>query len=244
MGWTRRMKILWVSALPLAALAAPYPVSAGEGIGALLEKTVRAYGGEKVLSGVATVREVGRVDSRMRGVEGELLRVFRYPGDLRVEIAYPGSGKEVRVLSGKKGWRQGRQVSGPPYDAMVLQAGRLALPRILLAAGRKVEDRGTAERGGKTVRVLSFPLAAGMSMQVEIDPDSGRILRSVGRSETGMGSMPGGIEFVTEYGDFRTVDGVLFAFREKNFAMGHHTGDTVLTRIEILGTPPEGTFRP
>jgi len=244
MGWVRRMKILTVAAFSLVALAAPPLLRAGEGSGVLVAKAVRAYGGEKVLSRAAAVRQEGRVTSRMRGVEGEILRVFRYPGDLRVEIAYPGVEKEVRILNGKKGWRQERPVSGPPYDAMVLQAGRLALPRNLLDAGGKVEDLGIAEREGKTVHVLSFHLADGMSMRVEIEPDSGRILRSVGRSENGMKSMPGGIEFVTEYEDFREVDGVLFPFRERNFAMGHHTGDTVLTRIEFLQTVPEGSFRP
>lgn len=242
MGWKRGLWIL----LALAVLpAAPGTgVAAGGEAGDLLEKVVGAYGGERALSQVVVLRETGRVGSKMRGVEGELLRVYRSPGDLRVEISYPGTEREVRVLSGKNGWRQGRPVSGPPFDAMVLQAARLALPRNLLEAAGKVEDLGAVQRDGRSLRVLSFPLGEGISMRVEIDPATGRILRSAGRSESGRGGMPGGIEFITEYGDFREVDGVLFPFREKNIAMGTHTGDTVLDRIEILAAAPEGSFRP
>lgn len=244
MAWMGRMKFLAIPALFLAAMLVPSLLQAGEGAETLIGKTVTAYGGERALSRVATVREIGRVGSRMRGVEGEILRVYRYPRDLRVEIAYPGVESEIRILHGEKGWRQGHSVSGPPFEAMVLQAERLALPRNLLAAAGRIEDLGTVEREGKTLRALSFLLGNGMSMRVEIDPATGRILRSVGRSESGMGSMPGGIEFVTEYGDFREIDGVLFPFREKNFAMGHHTGDTVLRRIEILPEAPQDSFRP
>jgi len=242
MGWKPGMWLLLILAvLPAAPRTG---VAAGGETERLLEKVVGTYGGERALSRVVVLRETGRVGSKMRGVEGELLRVYRHPGDLRVEISYPGMEREVRVLSGKNGWRQGRPVSGPPFEAMVLQAARLALPRNLLAAAGNIEDLGTVQRERKVLRALSFPLGGGMSMRVEIDPATGRILRSAGRSESGMGSMPGGIEFVTEYEDFREIDGVLFPFRERNIAMGYHTGDTVLTRIEIQSAAPEGSFRP
>lgn len=101
MGWKRGLWIL----LALAVLpAAPGTgVAAGGEAGDLLEKVVGAYGGERALSQVVVLRETGRVGSKMRGVEGELLRVYRSPGDLRVEISYPGTEREVRVLSGKNG---------------------------------------------------------------------------------------------------------------------------------------------
>lgn len=236
----------WECVAAALAVLIVFPIgvaTAGE-TDVLVRKVVGAYGGKVGLSSVIVLRETGRVVSRRSGVEGEILRVYRYPGDLRVEIAYPGMEKEVRVLNGKNGWRRGRRVSGPPFDAMALQAARLALPRNLLAAAGKIEDLGTVEREGKTLRVLSFPLGKEEAMRVEIDPATGRILRSAGLGGSGMESTAGGIEFVTEYGDFREVDGVLFAFREKNFAMGHHVGDTVLTRIEILAAAPPGVFNP
>ena len=53
-----------------------------------------------------------------------------------------------------------------------------------------------------------------------------------------------GVEFVTTYSDFRTVDGVLVPFREGNWANGKTTGETVLERVSFVpGHAPE-MFRP
>jgi hypothetical protein len=50
--------------------------------------------------------------------------------------------------------------------------------------------------------------------------------------------------FATDYADFRTVDGVLFPFREANFASNQSTGETVLTKI-VVNPPLSGKdFRP
>jgi hypothetical protein len=57
-----------------------------------------------------------------------------------------------------------------------------------------------------------------------------------------MGGKP--LEFVTRYSDNRMVDGVLHPFREDNFANGFVTGETTLSRVEVLESFPPGTFRP
>jgi alkylation response protein AidB-like acyl-CoA dehydrogenase len=57
------------------------------------------------------------------------VRVFARPTKLRVEIGT----NEVRLVDGPKGWRNGKEVRGMQYEAMVLQAVRLDLPWQLLA---------------------------------------------------------------------------------------------------------------
>ncbi len=52
------------------------------------------------------------------------------------------------------------------------------------------------------------------------------------------------MEFGTEYEDFRKVGELLFAFREKNYASGRYTADTVLTSIEIVEKQPAARFEP
>ena len=242
MRWSSGLRLLAVLAVVGAGIGTR--TAGGGELEVLLEKVAGAYGGEKALARLVAFRETGTVRSKMRGVEGELVRIYRHPGDLRVEISYPGMEREVRVLNGREGWRQGKPVSGPPFEAMVLQAARLALPRNLLSAAGRIADLGTVRRDGKGLRALSFSPGEGMSMRVEVDPDSGRILRSLARSESGLEGMPGGIGFETVFEDFREVDGVRFPFLEQNFAMGRHTGETVLNRVEILAAAPEGSFRP
>jgi hypothetical protein len=42
-----------------------------------------------------------------------------------------------------------------------------------------------------------------------------------------------GTRFATQYEDFRTVEGVLFAFREQNYASGQHTGTTRVREVRF-----------
>lgn len=216
-------------------------VASGD-IDRLVAKTVKAYGGEEALRNAPAVRHTGQVTSRMRGgAAGSIVREFERPNRLRVVIRY-GSETEDRVYDGKTGWRQGKIVTGPPLDAMVLQAARMDLPLILLNRESTLIDRGRTTFEGKEVRTLELPLGSGLALTVDIDPASGRIVRSSGRGGDRGGGVP--LEFVTRYMDFRMVDGLLHPFREGNFANGFVTGETTLSRVEVLKSLPPGTFRP
>lgn len=208
----------------------------------LVARTVKAYGGEKALRNAPAVRHTGQVTSTMRGgAAGSIVREFERPNRLRVVIRY-GSETEDRVYDGKTGWRQGKAVTGPPLDAMVLQAARMDLPLILLDRKRDLVDRGTAADEGTELRALELPLGNGLALTVHIDPASGRIVRSSGTGGGRGGGPP--LVFVTRYSDYRTVDGLLHPFREGNFANGFVTGETTLSKVEVLKSLPPGTFRP
>ena len=215
---------------------------ASDDIDRLIAQTVKAYGGEKALRNAPAVRHTGQVTSRMRGgAAGSIVREFERPNRLRVLIRY-GSETEDRVYDGKTGWRQGKIVTGPPLDAMVLQAARMDLPLILLDRKGDLVDRGRTIYEGKEVRTLELPLGSGLALTVDIDPASGRILRSTGRGGDRGGGVP--LEFVTSYMDYRIVDGILHPFREGNIANGFVTGETTLSRVDILKSFPAETFRP
>jgi len=209
----------------------------------LVAQTIKAYGGEKALRNAPAVRHTGQVTSRMRGgATGSIFREFERPNRLRVVIRY-GSETEDRVYDGKTGWRQGKIVTGPPLDAMVLQAARMDLPLILLDRKKDLVDRGPTAYEGMEVRTLELPLGGGLALTVDIDPASGRIVRSSGRGgRGGTGGIP--LEFITSYSDYRIVDGILSPFREGNFANGFVTGETTLSKVEVLKSLPPGTFQP
>lgn len=73
--------------------------------------------------------------------------------------------------------------------------------------------------------VLEVAIAPGLTVTMEVDPKTNRVVRSVGKGE--------GIEFATSFGDFKSVDGLLFPFSEENFANGTKTATTTLTKIEV-----------
>jgi hypothetical protein len=227
-------------ALTLIAVASPSRAAAPPPeVAALVERCVAAYGGAAALRSLVAVRQAGTVTSLLHpGQAGRLQRVAARGGRLRVEIAWSGE-PEVRVVDGPTGWRGGAPVQGPPLSAMVLQAARFDLPLRLKEGLDRLEDRGVVEQDGKRLRALALEVAPGLVVEAGLDPATGRILRS--RAATSSGPA---IEFVTTYGDFRTVGGLLFAFREGNWANGASTGETVLTSVELLARLPEGAFRP
>ena len=213
-----------------------------EELGPLLDKMAGAYGGRDRLEKLIAVRETGQVTAATKvGNSGMVVRTFARPLKLRIEIGDPAHPAEVRVLDGTNGWRNGKSVTGPACDAMVLQAARLDLPFQLLAHKPKLVEKEPIEYHGQRVRVVELPLENDLSMTCGIAPDSGRILFSSGQTTGGpMGRM----KFETSYDDFRTVDGLLFAFKETNLAGGTKTADTTISTIQVLKTAPDDVFKP
>ena len=210
-----------------------------EDVGALVDKMAAAYGGQAVLEKVTAVRQEGKVEAMMRvGSSGPILRTYARESKLRIQIGEAPKFTEVRVLNGANGWRNGQPATGVSYEAMVLQAARLDLPWLLIKNKTKLVDDGVMERDGRQLRVLELPLENGLSVSAGIDPKTGHILFSSGRTKTGS------MTFETAYDDLRTVDGVLFAFKEINMAQGTKTAETILSKIEILKKVPEDVFRP
>jgi len=226
-----------MTALALALLLAA-PPQAPEELERLVERVLQAYGGEAALKATPARVEEGSTSSLLHpGEPGRTRRVVGRDGSLRVEVRFGRSPEEVRMLHDGRASRNGADVTGtPPHAAMLLQAARLQLPLLLHEARRRVTDLGLRETGGRPLRVLELALPGGMLLQVGIDMETARILRSAGGLESA------GLQFATEYADFRKVKGILVPFREENFAQGRRTGETVLEKVQVLADPPPGTF--
>jgi hypothetical protein len=218
----------------LAAASAPKPDAP-----TLVGRCIEAYGGRPGLARSAAVVDTGTVTSILHpGVVGRIARAYQREGKLRVEVKFGDEG-EIRVLDGVRGWRQGQEVARDRLASMILQAARLDLPSLLWKWIDRVEDRGTMDLDGRTLRVLVIQVGPGLLVEADVDPSTGRILRSRGSS-----GGPAPIEFITTYSDFRTVDGVLVPFREANWANGSSTGETVLEKVEFPAELPDDLFRP
>ncbi|PIU79763.1 MAG: hypothetical protein COS73_02510 [Nitrospirae bacterium CG06_land_8_20_14_3_00_70_43] len=189
----------------------------------------------------AVVRQTGVVQPRVRhgGESGRLTRLFDTTGRLRVEIAYSGGARELRLLDGGRGWRDGDEVAGPARAAMAVQVARLILPTLLGQHAAEVIDGGSVAVAGGTVRLLVLPMGD-LFLEAAIDPATGHIVRTTGRIPTG----PVTLTFTTELSDLRRVGPLLFPFHEENFAQGSHTATTVVERVELLDRIDPGRFRP
>lgn len=225
-----------------AALAAAPDTSPRADVPALVRRCVAAYGGKAALARAARSWVEGTATSVVLhpGEAGRIVRVYERPSRLRVDIAYGGGPPEVRVLDGRRGWRDGQEASGPRLDAMILQAARLDLPAALQSAGGKLKDGGTADLDGTPVRLLAIEPGPGLMVEAAIDPATGRILRTRGASIGGEMTL----EFVTTYSEFKQVDGVLVATREENWANGKSTGVTLLQKVSFPAKLPANAFAP
>ena len=210
------MRIL--AALSLAVLATT--ANAAD----LADRVIDAYGGQTAWANVKVIRPTGIVTSRMQRANGELLRELARPSKLRVEIRYP-SVSEVRVVDGRRGTRDGEEAHGPALDAMILQAARIDIPAILIARRDAVQEGPRGRYNDAEVRTLLVDLGDGLSLKLDVDPETCRVVHSAG-------IMPS-MQFETEYGDFRKIDGRLFAFHETNIAGTTRTGETFLHNVVI-----------
>lgn len=204
---------------------------------------IEAYGGEEAIAAASAFVQTGEIVSTGRSSEpGRILRAFHRPDKLRVEISYPDRDVELRVLVGNKGWRGGRPVGGPMHHSMALQAIRLDYPAFLLAAPEQVSEGEPLERDGRAFRVLVMDVGAGLTLSAEVDPETGRIHRTI--AHIPFDRVPDGLEFINEYSDFREVNGVLFAFKEVAYAQGQHTADITLEEMKTYDVLPADHFDP
>lgn len=223
----------------LLLLASPSVAPATGTVNQVVARVVAAYGGQKALDGAHAIRETGHVTSPTRGT-ATLLREFEGHDRLRIQVEFSTEDREVRLLDGARASRNGKDVAGPPRDAMVLQAARLELPALLSDAKTHPLDLGEVKRDGAVLRALEISLGAGMKLTVLVAPD-GRIVRT--ESTAPAGAM-GTLRFDADYSDFRVVKGVLYAFTEDTHANGQATGQTRLDNVEVLTGFPVQTWKP
>jgi len=220
---------------------APGTVAGKESVAALIRRSMDAYGGSRAQVRLGCVRVTGNARSPLHPDEaGRVIRIFARSNRLRLEVAYPGSAPEVRILDGPRAFRYGEPASAAVAAMLQLQAARLDLPALLEEWEPRVEDLGEVAHEGQQLRVLGLEIAAGVKLEAGLEPRTGRILYVRGLAGNG----PRPLEVFTVYRDFREVDGVLFPFREEGWANGEPTGEVEISQVEFLDEPPEKAFEP
>lgn len=211
------------------------PAHAGEPLDNILSRVAAAYGAQAPNA----IREAGTTISFRQG-NGVLTRLYAAPDRFRIEIRY-ASRIESRTMAGKQAWQQGEPANPVLRNAIALQAARIALPWNMLERRAALADLGeVAGTEGKTLRAVEFSVDQQIRMVVEIDPHTGHILRSRGIQSLGTNSM----EFATVYSDFRRRGGRAHAAREDHYAMGQHTGYSLIDEVEYPARIPDDAFRP
>lgn len=219
-----------------AAGTAPAPPGADAAGKALLARVVEGLGGAAKVAAVKAVRQ--KVTAKMRTPQGEMpieieaLAVL--PGTMRQQVQTPMGAMtsvitpDVAFITGPMGTRdlppsQKESTLRELRNTPLYVAQHAADPKLSLRAGAK-EKVGDVE-----AQVLEGSLE-GTDFKWWVDPATGRVLKSVSQV-TGMGGAP--VEQVTEFSDFRTVDGMTVAFKRKMTRGGEDAGSAEITEYAI-----------
>jgi hypothetical protein len=218
----------------LVSITLAGPCFAADSLQQLLVKVAAAYG-----PAPGAIRETGKTYSTLEG-EGSLLRLYKFPDQFHIEIVY-AMANEDRTMVGPKAWNKKERASQMSRGAITLQAARVALPWSLLSRQSAAIDRGSATvADGRAVRLVEFALEDALRMLVDVDPETGYILRSRGIYVMGDSA----IEFATLFSDFRKDGGRIHAAREEQFAAGTKTGYSFIEKVEYLDSMPDSAFAP
>jgi hypothetical protein len=204
----------------------------------ILDKLVESYGGEQNLRKLERMSQEWTVVALMSKRHGTDLRSVRLPGKLRVVLSYPDR-KETRLLDGEASYVAFGEDSlaiaqSFQRDAMRLQLMRLYSPLALRDRIDRLEILPNEEN------LILTLVENDLRADYMIDRDQWRIIKVLGTQVIGDREM----RFLTEYSDFRFVEGVLVHHGENKFAGNVNTAVLELRRLELDVNFNSGYFLP
>jgi hypothetical protein len=204
----------------------------------VLERMILAYGGEENIHKLDTVVQEWGFVALMGNRHGTDIRRLRTPAQLKVELTYPNK-TETRILNGEASHvifnGTAAIVARPPQrDAMRLQLMRLYSPSVL----HDRSDFLTLTLDGEFC-ALSL-VENGLRTDYLVNKETWRIEKVVGTLMINGAEM----QFLTEYSDFKFLDGVLIHEKENKFAGGINTAVLQLRRITLDADLGDSAFLP
>jgi predicted Zn-dependent peptidase len=201
------------------ATAAPRARTAGSASAQdLIDRAVRAKGGEAKLRSVKTVKATATMTVTIAGskpVDLETMTSIRYPGSFRTDAKTP-AGPLVQVFHNGEFWvRDARGAHDQPSGVANEMRSNVQRDSIGLLVGlldRKVAAARVADVqiDGRAMPAIEVKGPAMPPLTVVFDPSSDLIVRQRYRSPATPGGTP--VETEEEYSDFRDVSGLKVAF--------------------------------
>jgi hypothetical protein len=210
----------------------------------IVEGIIEAYGGKDAITKVKNVFAKGPIRAFMRQDNGTYTRHMALDRKLRVDIRYTQS-SELRILNGSEGWRGENKgalnkVEGFQYLAMVYQYNQLNIPYGLIKDQYDVKWIGEAEVEGSQTDILALSGEDGPAMEIYVDRNDHRILKTSGFFDFG-GQR---VDLTAEFAEFKKVHGVLFPFKITNYSEGFKLGETDLKEVRVNVRMKDSLFRP
>src|SRR5262245_26331388 len=241
---------VWVTGL-LSGLGAPDRAEDDKDTRAILDKGIKALGGEEKLSKVkaATWKVKGKII--VDGNENPFTLQVTVQGLDRIRSAFEGEFggtpiKGMTVLAGDKGWRQfADNTMELDRDALANEKRTLYLQVIpamlvpLKGKGFKVQSAGEEKVGGKPAVGIKVTGPEGKDFTLYFDKESGLPVKQVAKVLDFMGN-----EFTQEtiYADYKEFQGIKKATKVENKRNGTTFLEGKITDFKVLDKVDAKTF--
>jgi hypothetical protein len=202
----------------------------------VVERLVTTYGGQQNLAKLNSTQQLWKIHVLATGSEGQDYRKVLLPDHLSVDLTYPNR-TESRSLSGNSAFRSYNRSELKPANSVQADAQRLQLMRLYTPL---ILQRKLGQLEFTDDRLFCMLSLKDSSIRVDylVNKETWRIEKVAGTMSMGKGKM----EFLTEYSDFRMVDGVLMHHKENKYAGNVNTARLELLKIEFDSNLDPGDF--
>jgi outer membrane lipoprotein-sorting protein len=223
------------------AVAAVFAVSAfGQTADELIEKNIQARGGLEKMKAVKSLRLTGKIVVGP-GIEAPFVRETSRPNNVRLEFTIQGM-TAVQTFDGTNAWALMPFLGKKEPEAMtadelkdVEDQADIDGPLIdYKAKGHTVELIGKEDIEGTPAFKLKVSKKNGDIDYTYLDAES--FLEIKGQSKRSIRGQE--VEVETSFGDYKEVDGVLFAYSIQQKAKGTQAGGNMAITIDKIETNP------
>lgn len=220
----------------------------GQSVDDIIDQYITARGGKEKLLGIKSIYLEGT--RQMMGNEVEV-KVTKVDGKLnRVDFEFGGN-SGYTIVTPDKGWTYIPMRSDKPEE---IPAERLKTMQDQLdisgplvdyaAKGYKAELQGKETANGTEAYKIVATNAAGKETTFFIDTKTHMLVQTKQMGETGGPNNGGPKEVVTDFSDYKDVDGVMFPQTIKTEGQGMGAGSMTFDKIEINKPVDESLYKP
>jgi hypothetical protein len=219
-------------------------------VNAVLDKAIKALGGEEKLSKVHAATSKGKGTFSFNGMDNEFKSQTTVQGldHYRSEFEGEFGGNTIKgatVLAGDKGWRSFGDTTELDKEGLANEKRTVYLQiipmTVLPLKGKdfKVEAAGEDKVGDKPAVVLKVTPPDGKEFKIYFDKESGLPVRTVGKVVDFMGNE---FEMETTLSDFKEFDGIKKATKSESKRGGERFLSVQLTEFKVLDKVDPKTF--
>jgi outer membrane lipoprotein-sorting protein len=235
-----RKTFAWLLAAGLISAAA-WAQTADE----IIAKHEKAMGGKDKIKAVQSERVTGKMVMG-QGMEAPFTMEMARPNKMRMEFTFQGM-TGVQAFDGKTGWSvmpfMGKtDPEAAPEEETKKMQEQASMDGLLMDYkdfGRTVELMGKEELEGTPVYKLKVTQKSGDVAYLYIDAEQFMLLKQTGKTKV-RGQE---VESETVFGDFKTIDGLVFPYSIEQKALGMPGGMTMtVSKIELNPGVPDSRF--